>query len=1427
MSIVNYKIANNVLDGIIGIHGTRRNYDSSTDERRCIKLTPADVAKFNEIFKYNSGIMSDGKDLRLYEETTYFRLPVNISMIDQENDILIDPKVSSLEELAKNSCASLQVYVDGYKLPDSEVKMYPTRSNVDVLIPRQYIKENGSTVIVEKRLYNLYKYIHLYEKKTSQQSFSIDINGFDESRCKERNVQIYIDKKLYTASRTLRIANHRLYVDITTELSNSEVEIIVDPYVMYFFPYQALSYDNAPIYEIPETYIDSIHGPVSRFSCMFFLNGLRVGNTDVDQKGRLHFEYTLLGSVGGNVSFYLSDREKIVDTDTILYGSDYYLYNFIGCDAITKALRTTISGNKYIDAGANKTISGLEAIYKLGTSSIDLSLVSGLIISSNDQIILKIGEKIVDAEDIVVDYESDPITLTVINPAKYLNIGSSAYASVEIKSWFSWDEVLNNNGDLFSRQKVKEVVATYNSGIDASTKVANVLRDRPYLMRSFLSEYGYVRNIQTVEYNGTDAYLYIGIPDSIDVSGGKNYDVSVNNKHIPSNDIIIINKDLTDVFQIEGKYFDTGENEVEIQIFDNNECEYFTFQPSDVENYDGINILKIKGKFNPDRLGDIESNIVILEKTDASDPVIINFPTDKNVGYRLNTRFVPFYEPDEDTLYITFDGGAPETEFLVYNKNFSTQYKYIKPLDSSIADVVIPLYMGTDINPIPYLSRGKILVYSGTERLVEGNDYFIKDESDLDTIGGSFLILKRAILPGSTIDIYFTNIKTNVLFSQTGMFMNNKYGLFYFSSLKFPFSLNYMNMYINGQKLSENDIDILSDKLVRVHSLPTPMYDLSIESAFTVDYSELEPYINEYKEDNFELYLASLFKSVSYDRKFELGESAYDPNEVYSSFIDSVDSVNKIPNPISREAEWIPSYLDENDDSVIGPHSQGGVVLGNNINASLIVGNTFIVGADNGKVASCVLNNKSCDWTPCNFDEIYGYSTESIHSNGDECNNEDITAMVLYNGYILFGTRQGHLYAYDTTNNVWKNGLFTLTNTRDTWPENTAINGFLVDGENNVLYMYGDNGTVDSFTPSMNHWNGTANVLVHTGGVGGSNIMGNIYAAFLTSRNDHQILVVLGEHGEVASCYTEFNTWVKPNGERLVSSGLAPNIYSDGSYRDRKDVYSISKYNDSDYVIFGEDGIVSYYSNSSHSFTNTDNLNICDNTGFIAGGANINASVTFENKYIITGCDNGYVTQYVGEVQNWNSYDSGIGISDRGINMEGNSIRTMQITTNSTNYIIFAGENGKVASYNIDVDEVPYRYDPYKTVFLKWYNTPGNAIIQSVWDIPKKISDMFDMYKEGDENGNICIRGGDNDVMVDIDMNDGDTYPWDIPSRKRFVANFIKSLPEGRYTPDELEELYKNSPAANMLYVEDVESMVFASGDDTDADEDMDLTTIN
>ena len=80
--------------------------------------------------------------------------------------------------------------------------------------------------------------------------------------------------------------------------------------------------------------------------------------------------------------------------------------------------------------------------------------------------------------------------------------------------------------------------------------------------------------------------------------------------------------------------------------------------------------------------------------------------------------------------------------------------------------------------------------------------------------------------------------------------------------------------------------------------------------------------------------------------------------------------------------------------------------------------------------------------------------------------------------------------------------------------------------------------------------------------------------------------------------------------------------------------------------------------------------------------------------------------------------------------------------------------------------------------------------------------------------------------MTDIDMNDNETYPWNIDERKRFIANFIKGLPEGRYTMDEIIELYKNSEAVNMLYIEDIENLVLSSGDMLDVESDIDITKI-
>jgi hypothetical protein len=74
-------------------------------------------------------------------------------------------------------------------------------------------------------------------------------------------------------------------------------------------------------------------------------------------------------------------------------------------------------------------------------------------------------------------------------------------------------------------------------------------------------------------------------------------------------------------------------------------------------------------------------------------------------------------------------------------------------------------------------------------------------------------------------------------------------------------------------------------------------------------------------------------------------------------------------------------------------------------------------------------------------------------------------------------------------------------------------------------------------------------------------------------------------------------------------------------------------------------------------------------------------------------------------------------------------------------------------------------------------------------------------------------------------MTDHEAYPWSVKSRNRFIANFIKGLPGGPYTLDQIYSMYKNSQAKYMLYEKDL--IMLAAGNDLDSENDIDITNVS
>jgi hypothetical protein len=968
--------------------------------------------------------------------------------------------------------------------------------------------------------------------------------------------------------------------------------------------------------------------------------------------------------------------------------------------------------------------------------------------------------------------------------------------------------VLSDGREKYDREHIKEVLDDFYSLPSPEEKTKYLLSSKPYPMRNFLENYGKVIYTYTVEYNGHDPYVFIGLPETYEVDTDHVYDICINNYHIPSDEIAVIKKNITDVFRVPSVLFKEGINIVEITVLENNTIEYVRVAKDDIPTEEG----GIVYKFPVFKRFISVSDVYVLEKSSGNES--LTYPNSYGNGYTQFNDVHISYNEEKKEIIVRFDR-YPDNDIIIYNSNFTTSYRYQKPIDSTALDVMIPLYAGSDIDPVPYIPKGKLTIYAGNDKLIQGIDYFIKHPVNDDKAGGSFIIVKRAMLPGTNFDIYFSNIITKKVIEKEGYFTNNPYGLFYLGNLEFPFSLKYLDVYINNRRCTEADIDILSDKLIRIHSLPVPMFDLSVDTTFTVEDEYLQPYIDLYEEDDFEKYIASLFRGVFHNRPYNPDETNPDYNAIYESFIDSVDSVNKRPNPVAREAEWIPS---ENDNpSVIGIYNTGDAMGGNDIYASIVIGYIYVVAGEGGRVASC--NTKTPNWN--NYDSGGRYSCDGSHFIGN------ITDIAFYRGLLVFSTDKAEIAYYDVVNDVWgypnrDEGKLRLNKLPHDYFPGAIYKMVIVE---DCLVIMGEGGNVTSYNFNGDSWYSYTDYS-RKNAFTAQGIMDDIYDAYVHAYYQlgkyNIVLITFGKNGEIASGFYETNHWTKSNGERLHPLNSGPQYFHDGSSRDFKDIYKVNRYLDY-LVLYGKEGLVTLYSLDTLTALSVGDSRNISNDGKHNGYRDTRAAINYSGSILVTGASEGKVSSYFGENERWHEYNGETGIANDGNVMDGHAIYTISYTFVDTNYIIFAGEGGKVGSYNVDVHELSFRFNPYKTAFLLWYTTPGSAYINTSWTLPENVMDLFSLYKEtGDLNYDITLAAGDQDIIADIDMDERGKYPYTHAARRQYIVDFILSLDEGNYTADEVWEKYMNSYHKYILYPWDV--IPLAGGDELEREEDIDIT---
>ena len=897
------------------------------------KFKTNSILNYTESSRYKDTYVDKTKVESIYEIEEYEK---DGSTLYKYSDLksLVENKYNSypLQRVDKrviHELDSLFVYVDGKKIPDNKVFIYTTDSCTDVFIPQSCFSENiesvdsyiNSVITIDYRQPGSEGF-YFYDELKNTRSVLIDLTdpkySYQYTNPNSLNITkekllVFVDGMLASVESIERNGTD-LTVNFASELSG-EIEIYILNNVIYRYKIPETSMINQTgskvFFYLNDDYkTDVISGPITKNAVSFWYDGKRVDDSQILQNSRYSFELT--------VDLYTFKR---VNTGRPIGGEIYYILN---------------SHNQFERLGTltqfeqNVVYYVREAAPKFDESKIDF-------------IIEDIDRKIDDFT--YKTFGDDYYLLNMLGVKRCVDKmkGTKSYSIFDDQRYnIAFKEVLSKNGELFDVQKAIE---KYNDiGYNTRTpneRIKRLIQERPTLLRRLLEQVKIDSKRFIVVGNSKD--IVVSSVNKIeDPEQNIYYKIYVNHNLIEAEDFSTVRENNFDTITIKKERLDpltynsdgslkSGRNEIEIFQYDLSYKSSLIYKDNianDFESFidvDGsryfektyqLSELPFKDEF-------LTEDICAIEKVDRNwydrmQPEYNYIYADENmVGYRI-VKYFEIIEKTDETMRIRiklhdYDQRHTGSNFFMLKKEYNVVERItITNPDRSYMeanDLLIPVYStytkyGIDNNGhkfvlsedeyIPYINTSEPILTCNGKEMIYGKDYVYSNPEQNHSLTSGFIILKQQLNYGDEVVVQFNSNKTNILIvGYDDLEISNRYGLVYLSELKYPVSTEYMNIYINGEKLSAYDIDILSDKLIRIHHINRPIRSILITTNSKYKDSELEEFIECYQESPFEKLLENIFSNCDPSKKFDSGKPnvdyVYKVNPYYSDFVGELE----------------------------------------------------------------------------------------------------------------------------------------------------------------------------------------------------------------------------------------------------------------------------------------------------------------------------------------------------------------------------------------------------------------------------------------------------------------------------------------------------------------------------------------------------------
>lgn len=813
-----------------------------------------------------------GKLITVPSNQYLFQFPAKLKLYDaNEAYNRVEPEVQTLYQRGLLKRRSLSVFINGIKVPDRDVYVYASQSGTDIFIPQKFFsKVSPNDIICVTRDYSDKGYNNFFKSDchgNHVREIPTSITNLSKTQTNVWVNGFYVSKSDYDIDVGAKSFNVNFKEDYIVN-DSYDIEVMCNQHQVGKYSEHYLSNDGKLFLYVPKN--DPVLTETSIFvnMCDIYINGLRVSPSHLSQKSHRHIQYI------GDINYDDNVTTEITVTD-----------NHVEAKAFAEYLNDFMEYEKW--ASENDVLKSL-------------------------------------ADD---ETETDP----KIDP-KFIS--------------FSTLQFPPPNEYLFDRTETHEMSNEQRAEL--------MIRENPHYIKNLLTFYGVEEENYNVQRNGIvkegEKVTILLDTDSQDEHDRSTrlLEVFVNDKKIPDNKLVYHSQWDSDNIQIPISEFSLGRDKVDtVRLYNyptkNLPIPYYRFSTGTtlkghkVKISDVTGVIGDLGDYNLDELRVFKQ---ILDKEHDTTHYFVDIPggsiyydfvSPETANYTLTKEYNSVTGKDELYIEIPYGSSINNNDVvIIVNPKFheSVMYNLSQTGDynSQFRIVLNHVYNG---EVIPFVT-GKYLikVFLNGKILVPELDYTYMTPEDYSSLTSSQIIFRRTVTLEDTIEVEISGVE-NKFYAAYGEIPPNKnhYGFVFFDKLDIPFSMDYFDLYVNDEKLTEDDVTVYTDRLVRIKK-PLPFKNVVLVSRLSRDISDFKPYIDAFNVErcDFDSYIRQFCRDVLYDdttdtpRSNELDqlfeeifgepENGVDPNYTPQQRFDTF--LDRITRDYNRDQNLINKIFDAN-----------------------------------------------------------------------------------------------------------------------------------------------------------------------------------------------------------------------------------------------------------------------------------------------------------------------------------------------------------------------------------------------------------------------------------------------------------------------------------------------------------------------------------